>query len=172
MIALWTAWALAADPAWERAACDIPTAAAFTAGATDVEACEAACAVDPACAAYVFISGWDRCSLKRAATPRIALHMVAAQVTDGPDGARIAGEPHRDHDHAGKDLEASPRDLPDAAACAAACDQTAACRGYVYIEGYRSCWLKATDGAVTPKTFTCAPKPAAPPTSGDTSGRP
>ena len=67
--------------------------------------------------------------------------------------------PMTDHDHAGKDLERTPRDLPSTASCAEACINTASCVGFVYIQGYRSCWLKATDGALTPKAFVCASRP-------------
>jgi len=155
--ALGFAIALAGDPGFsERGSCDIPSSVpAPTAEASDVDSCEAACAVDADCAAYVFVSGWNRCTLQRATSPRVTLHLVAAAVA-AADGARTLPAPTRDHDHKGKDLETAPRDLPNAAACAEACLGEESCRGYVYIEGYRSCWLKATDGELVPKTFTCA----------------
>lgn len=153
--------ALAADGAWERQSCDIPGDPSDPAlESTDVDPCEASCAADPDCAAYVFISGLNRCTLKRVSSPRIRVHLVAATLTEEADGTRSMGPLARDHDHAGKDLEPSPRDLPDAEACAAACLATESCQGMVYIEGYRSCWLKATAATLIPKTVTCALRPA------------
>ncbi len=122
--------------------------------AADADACEARCAARADCGAWTFVSGWGKCRLHAATTKRATVHLVSATAAT-VDGKVVVGALQRDHDHAGKDLEPTPRDLPSAEACAEACAATAACAGLVYVEGYRSCWLKRTDGAVTPKTFTC-----------------
>ncbi len=117
-----------------------------------MEACEATCRDRADCGAYTFVSGWGRCRLFAPTERRATVHLVAGVVRGEP---RTLEPLRRDHDHAGQDLESAPRDLPSAEACAEACLATPACVGLVYVEGYRSCWLKRTDGAVAPKTFTC-----------------
>lgn len=137
-----------------RAPCDIPTPILTTVPADDVEACEQACTATAGCGAYTFVSGWDRCKLHAPTDRHVAVRILAGVVANG-----VALTPAPDHDHTGKDLERAPRDLPEASACAAACVATTGCVGYSYVEGYRSCWLKQTEGALVPKTFACGHRP-------------
>lgn len=150
--------ALAADP-WPRRACDMPDADLARTTVDSAEACEATCSARADCGGYTFVSGLNRCALEKPGAKAFELQMFAARI-QVEDGRRSTTEPEPDHDHAGKDLETAPRDLPSPAACATACVDTASCVGFVYIQGYRSCWLKATDGALTPKRFVCAARPA------------
>jgi hypothetical protein len=137
------------------AACDVPTPPLSRQSTADAPACAAACAADPACGAWAYVSGWGQCRLHAPTTRKVAVAMIAAVEEIGADGVRAMSAPRRDHDNAGKDLEAAPRDLGSPEDCAAACLGTAACHGYVYVEGYRACWLKREVGALSPKTFTC-----------------
>lgn len=134
--------------------CDIPTSPLATVPASNVAACSQACADQPGCGAYTFISGWDRCRLHAPTTRRVNVRMFAATLAL-VSGERTLSAPQPDMDHRGRDLESAPRDLPSAEACGQACLQEPSCMGYAYVEGYRSCWLKATDGVLQPKTFTC-----------------
>jgi hypothetical protein len=149
------AFVASAAPDALQPACDIPTAPLSSAPGTTAADCAVRCADTAGCGAFVFISGWNRCVLHPPASRRVTVRMVAATVETTPEGARAVTPPRVDHDHGGRDLEAAPRDLPSAEACGEACVGTAACTGYVYVEGYRACWLKQTPGALTPKTFTC-----------------
>jgi hypothetical protein len=141
-----------ADPApFQRAACDVPAPALATADVADADACEATCAARADCGAWTFVSGWGQCRLHAPGSKHLAIQLWSA--ARGADGA--LPPPTADHDHRGKDLERAPRDRADAAACAADCAATATCTGYVYVQGYRSCWLKQTAGELVAKSFTC-----------------
>ena len=132
------------------APCDIPTSPLSTVAAADVNACEALCAASDACGAYTFVSGWDRCKLFAPTTRHVGVRITAGLVANG-----VVTAQQEDHDNTGKDLESVPRDLPDANACGAACVATAGCVGFSYVEGYRSCWLKRTEGVLVSKAFRC-----------------
>lgn len=159
LLLLTTVTSLAAEP-WPQRACDMPGANLATSSAQSAEQCEATCGERADCGGYTFVSGLNRCTLEQPGAKSFEVHMHAARLLVS-DGQRSTTEPKADHDHGGRDLEPSPRDLPTTTACAAACVSTEACVGFVYIQGYRSCWLKATDGAISPKHFVCASRPLA-----------
>jgi len=147
--------ALISAAPWSRyEACDVPAADLAHQTTPSADACEAACAARPECAGFTFISGWGRCNLESDASRRVTVHLWAAHV-DTVDGARVAQPPARDTDDNGKDLPGGPWSAADPAACASLCVGRLECVGYVFVEGYATCWLKATQGAHTPKQFTC-----------------
>jgi hypothetical protein len=149
------------DAPWSRQAfCDVPAADLASVPSADVDACEALCRERADCAGFTFVSGWDRCKLEADASRRVTVHLVSAALRL-VDGVRTLDPPTRDADHSGKDLAGGPWTAADASACAATCVGEPACVGYVFVEGYATCWLKATEGSVTPKTFTCGVRPAA-----------
>ena len=160
---MWLAFVLptasAAPPFTASEACDVPTPPIASQPASDADACEQACRERTDCGAWTFVSGWGQCRLHAPTDRRVGVHLVAGTLV-GVE--RTPGPTLRDHDHPGRDLEPAPRDLPSADACAAACVGTAACVGFVYVEGYRSCWLKRTEGLPAPKTFTCARRTPSP----------
>lgn len=152
---MWWVFAALAAPGFVRhEACDVPAPVLASEAADGADACEARCAARGDCGAWTYVSGWGRCRLHGSGGKRATVHLVAAPAAT-VGGQVVVGALQRDHDHAGKDFESTARDLPSAEACAQACAATVGCAGLVYVEGYRSCWLKRTEGAVTPKTFTC-----------------
>jgi hypothetical protein len=148
-------------PFQQRAFCDVPTAVLSSASAPSADACAERCASTPGCGVFSFVSGWDRCLLHAPTGVRVTVHLLAGAIETSASGVRAAGPVRADSDHTGRDLEKAPRDLPSVETCAAACVETSTCTSYVYVQGYRSCWLKGTPGEFTPKTFTCGwPNPA------------
>jgi hypothetical protein len=140
---------------WSRTErCDIAGPNLASLAAPDADACERACAARADCAAFTFISGWDRCQLEAAAEPRVTVRLAAATVVEGELGAV-----EWDRDHKGADMEDAPRDLADVGGCARACESTTGCLGYSYVDGYRACWLKKAAGSLVPKTFLCGLRP-------------
>ena len=90
----------------------------------------------------------------------MTVHLWSARVRV-VDGVRVADAPVRDTDESGKDLAGGPWSAADPDACAALCVATAECVGVVFVEGYKTCWLKATEGVQAPKQLTCGVRPAA-----------
>ena len=114
------------------------------------EQCANACADDPTCQAFTYISGWGRCFLKKnnLGHIRIRFHSGARQ-SEG-----LFAPQAYDLDFPGKDLRLVTR-IKDWQSCATICIAEPKCLAYGYLEGIASCWIKS--GAVSPisKIFFC-----------------
>jgi hypothetical protein len=136
-----------------QAHCDISGSGTAQA-APDAATCRERCLSHAPCAAFVFVSGWNRCFLKEKAA-RIAalLRFYAGRIAVDGQTRRVADAGY-DRDDSGKDMRKLPH-TASAAACAAACLGEAGCLAFAYLEGYGDCYLKATHGIVRDKIFSC-----------------
>lgn len=140
---------------WERVdSCDIPTASIKDTKAETQEDCEELCHQEKGCGAAVFISGWNKCSLKADGTKRVKIRFISADMNE--KHSYDAANNKVDNDHGGKDLERLV--LNSADECGKACEGKAECKAFTYIEGYRVCWLKKAGGKLKPKIFNCSIK--------------
>lgn len=117
-----------------------------------VEACEQRCASHSQCAAYVFISGWNRCFLKAKAGKSVPVRFYAGTMKDG----KIA-DAGFDRDYSGKDLRRVEH-VASGEACGKTCEAEPQCRAFAYIGGYSDCWLKKDVGTRREKVFSCGVK--------------
>jgi hypothetical protein len=132
--------------------CDIPGESLQSFSKISNEDCELKCKSHTNCQAYVYVSGWQKCFLKRQSKPRADLTFLSADVFKGGRGV---GEPQIkiDFDHNGKDLKRL--ELDQVEDCVKACQQENACQAITYLKGYRVCWLKHSGGQLRPKVFSC-----------------
>ncbi len=114
---------------------------------TTMESCQATCIANSNCLGAVFISGWNQCFLKSKVKRKVTLVLKSAL---------REGVIQIDYDFSGKDLR--QLDKANAALCQLACQQTKECKGFTYLEGYRSCWIKSTHGKLFKKIFYCYEK--------------
>ena len=132
--------------------CDIAGAGAPQKTA-DAAACRDLCTTTATCAAFVFVSGWNRCFLKDKKA-RVATLRFYAGYIDATAAARPVAEAGYDRDDSGKDMRSLPH-TKTAAACASACVDEPRCRAFAYLEGYDACYLKSTHGSLRAKVFSC-----------------
>lgn len=129
--------------------CDLPGNDLSNQAADTPQHCHDICVGNSKCAAFVFVSGWNRCQLKIKAGRRVKLTMHSGiRQTKGP--VTLIS----DTDGSGKDKERVSR-TRSAAVCADLCTKDAACLAATYIEGYGDCWLKSTTGRQSKKVFFC-----------------
>ncbi len=120
------------------------------------EDCEKTCDQDPDCKGFSFVSGWNKCFLKSKAGGAHKITFIS-QTIEMRGQERVLGEKKVDFDHSGKDLrKVSP--VQDEDQCGKECNSEKECKGYVYIKGYRDCWLKKTEGKFKAKIFYCGSK--------------
>ena len=118
-------------------------------------ACQEQCDVEKGCRAFVHISGWGRCFLKKASGRKSPLRFFAGERTDmGFDAAP-------DRDYSGKDFRHATEARTEGA-CQNACAAMPTCQAFALIErtaaGEGDCWLKKTKGHAARKIFTCGVK--------------
>ena len=145
------AWVLASAV---QTHCDLPGGDLSNAAAATAEACAESCDAVPACKAWTFISGWNRCFLK-SKQPRLAkLRIHAGHVEADGKGERKLGVIQEDHDDTGKDMRRVTK-VRSAAECGAECLKEPRCEGFAFLDGYGDCWLKQNQGKTRPKVFYC-----------------
>ncbi|SMF56470.1 PAN domain-containing protein [Pseudobacteriovorax antillogorgiicola] len=111
------------------------------------ETCFKFCNDEEACLGAVFISGWNRCFLKKIVKRQARLRLYS-WMRDG-EGAY-------DKDFSGKDLKRFV--VADKGLCQEKCESMSQCTGFTYLEGYRDCWVKHTSGKLFEKIFYCSVK--------------
>ena len=129
--------------------CDIPGNNLRSSKEKSAESCANICGKDDKCKGFTFISGWNKCFLKTRVKTKAKVTMIAAH-------KNAAFKLHHDHDNSGKDFKNVP--LDSAELCIEECRKSSKCQGFSYIKGYRSCWLKKTQGRIFPKVFYCGAK--------------
>ena len=134
--------------------CDIPGLAAANLKVPSAENCAEACQKGDNCRAWVYVSGWGRCSLKQKVLKPVALRIHSGAVEVDDAGARKLGPVNEDSDNSGKDLR-RVSGLADAAACSVKCLEGGDCKAWSFLDGYGDCWLKKTAGKTIPKEFYC-----------------
>lgn len=120
------------------------------------EACAKECETRAACKAWVFVSGWNHCSLKGEAARQVSLRMHSAAI-EVESGNRQLTKIQEGFDHKGKDLR-RVTGVKTSTACGEVCLEESQCQGFVYLDGYKDCWLKKTPGKFRPKVFYCGVK--------------
>ena len=129
--------------------CDIPGNNLKSSKEKSPPLCAEACDKEPKCKGFTFISGWNKCFLKSKVKTQAKVTMIAAH---NKDGFKL----HFNHDNSGKDFKNIVLDSEKL--CLDECRKNSKCKGFSYIKGYRSCWLKKTLGRVFPKVFYCGIK--------------
>lgn len=134
--------------------CDLPGGNRSHQATVSAEACATACSTDPACQAWSFVGGWNRCFLKQKSAKPVKLQIHAAQIERDAQGVRQLGKIHLNHDSSGKDLRRIST-VKDAEACGQLCVEEAQCESIAFLDGYGDCWLKKNKGRLFPKVFYC-----------------
>lgn len=136
--------------------CDVTGPDLRTSRLGDAKSCQMLCQRDEACRGWSYISGWNRCALKSAIKSKAKVRMYAGRVDRGMQPAKVAQESW-DFDDSGVDYrKIAP--LNEASACAQACQKEDRCQAFVFIDGYRVCWLKKSIGQWASKVFYCGRK--------------
>lgn len=124
---------------------------------TDAAACQVACENLQACRGWSFISGWNRCFLKSKINSKTNVRMYAGRINRQGKSPFIAQEGW-DKDDSGRDYrKVAP--LMRVEDCSAECTKDERCMAFVFINGYKTCWLKESTGRWSNKVFSCGIKP-------------
>lgn len=132
-----------------EADCDLPLAKNLKSLSLQThEACRKHCQDSgSSCAAWVFVSGWNRCFLKAEPTKRkVKLIFEAGFREDATISLRS--------DSSGKDLR-RVSGVKDAKQCQKHCKAESQCGSFTYMNGYGDCWLKYPGGNLYGKQFHC-----------------
>lgn len=105
------------------------------------------------CLGFVFVSGWNRCQLKSKIFRKVPL-----TITAGIPDEKQTYEIFPMMDARGPDLRSEL--VNDVKACQKTCQQEIKCKGFVFLDGYRTCWLKKALKSKKPyaKRFYCGAK--------------
>lgn len=123
----------------------------------DAKACLAACEELTTCRGWSFISGWNRCFLKSGIKSKTAVRMYAGRLDRGASPVTVVQQGW-DKDDSGTDFrKVAP--LSRSEECTDECLKDHRCVAFVFIEGYRVCWLKKSIGKWSDKTFSCGVRP-------------
>lgn len=148
---------LAAQVQWQLSKnCDLPAASLASLKKSTVDECQKTCEDHKNCAAFVFVSGWQRCFLKESAARQARIQLLSGELSSEANRAFDKKDIKVDFDHTGKDLERIVLDKVED--CAKACLARSDCYAFTYIDGYRVCWLKAGGGKFQEKIFQCGVK--------------
>lgn len=150
------------DAAYEKH-CDVTGPDLRAMSVKDVSLCSDACKNEKNCRGFSFISGWNRCFLKKEIKSRHKVRMFAGKIEDSKDDVsgtdkkiierKIIVEGY-DKDLSGKDFKkVAPENNKDK--CAESCKNDAKCKAFVLVEGYQVCWLKESVGNLKEKIFYC-----------------
>ena len=119
----------------------------------DATACQKSCLTFPDCRQFNFISGWNRCFIFTENTKKTKVVIHAAKVTH--EKLEKSATIKRRFDNSGKDIDKKPLRVKEPEACAKECQSRKDCKGFSFIEGYDSCWLKNSHGDMRSKVFYC-----------------
>ena len=128
--------------------CDLLGPTVKSKSVSDPTACQEFCTQEK-CAAFTFVSGWNKCFLKRSARRPRTISIASGTLKN----KRSTFEINVDIDNSGKDIKQVS--AKSATACGQACQKFAACVAFAFISGYDSCWLKKTRGKEVAKKFYC-----------------
>jgi hypothetical protein len=134
---------------WEfKDNCDVPNDSLKVLEKVSREDCQAACEEQSECKGILYITGWQRCTLKTRMDRTARLKFISGEMDD-----KRAYSLHEGFDHSGKDRERQVLDSADA--CGKACGASPDCAAFTYLDGYRVCWLKNKGGRLRAKNFLC-----------------
>lgn len=136
--------------------CDIPGHSLRTTKTKDQTACRELCQNEPDCQAFVFISGWGRCDLKKLAAKQFKIQIASGAILT-KEGRRIMVSKGLGWDNMGKDYRQAKK-ASTISACESECLGDQRCQAYAFVQGYGLCWLKKKNGKKVRKTFYCGTK--------------
>jgi len=136
--------------------CDIPGGNIKNLKSASPSTCRDECNKLESCKGFTFISGWNRCFLKRKISRKVSLKIHSGEVINQKNG-RTMDLTGPNIDIPGKDLRKVPNTkTPEI--CSDLCLKEPKCVAFSYLDGYRDCWLKDRSGRRQTKTFSCGIK--------------
>lgn len=144
------------EPGQIKQYCDIPGHNISSKKTVNQHACRSECLRSTKCKAFTYVSGWGKCFLKSRAAKQHRVRFFAGHFDD----QRRLVESSDDRDYNGTDLK-KVSGVDSGKQCQNVCKEENKCKAFVYIEGYRDCWLKSSVGKSMKKIFYCGVKPAA-----------
>ncbi|MFK7874006.1 MAG: PAN domain-containing protein [Oligoflexales bacterium] len=110
------------------------------------ETCQQLCASHRLCDGFVFVSGWNRCFLKKNIQRQVRVRMISGRKNQ---------KGRENFDFSGKDIK--QLSASTVKKCRNMCRHEVLCHGFTYIEGYSTCWIKR-EGDLRQKVFYCGVK--------------
>jgi hypothetical protein len=136
--------------------CDIPGNNLSSENMKTPESCQKKCLETKACLGFTFISGWNRCFLKKKIKQQNPLRFYSGYFKT-VDGLKHIAEEAYDIDYPKYDLKKiSPVKNPKE--CKEHCLKEEKCVAFGYLEGYLDCWLKDKLAKKQTKIFYCGVK--------------
>jgi hypothetical protein len=116
--------------------CDIPGGNLKSLKGKTAATCKDECELNKSCKGFTYISGWNRCFLKKKVSKQVTLRITSGYLDENRKPKIM-----KDTDFKGHDLK-SLNGIKSAKECAQKCKTTNECIGFAYLDGYNTCWVK------------------------------